>query len=608
MLNGVNVIWYAAKACSTAQQTIALCENAYDELSMRMPDPEDMTCADLFTPDTSSSKAAYGCAAPPDPVAENARRLLLNMLNTLQDLQRKLEATEEVFQQYANTGRISLDAIRFAEHLDALKCTLSDISTSSDKLTELSEDVFAVIPNTSTIRELVPCLDKCRSDTMALIAFLTPYQDVFRQSETPESFIPDERRHHSESDGRASNTAPDHPSRSEDRSSSASSGRSAVTKSSGNNPAPAHPPVIPPPEFPSHQPPVNSSGSSGGRFSNIFSRLFSKSNRRNSNPLPDIPPAASASPQPAPAPPPSHAANAVFSTPADDAIAQLEHLYRTGSAAPIPKNPPPAPTLDQFHISAVTPRSVSAGNYGIVDVVLYEDAFRGVIDQILAEQEHGGKETLGGAHAAAKGTPIRVVLSSPDVTIDEPEETQVWQGKYLRFSFDFAVPEEYTKKQVLLRAAVYFADVPATRLRILIDLAAPAGQQPAIARRDIRSAFMSYATAEREKVIRIMQGIQQVRPDLDLFLDVDSLRSGEDWKARLHAEIDRRDVLYLCWSRAAKNSPYVEMEWQYALARKGIDCVEPIPLEPAENCPPPSELAELHFNNRLLFIISRSTN
>ena len=268
----------------------------------------------------------------------------------------------------------------------------------------------------------------------------------------------------------------------------------------------------------------------------------------------------------------------------------------------------PPPTLDQFHISAVTPRSITPGDYGIVDVVLYEDTFRGVIDQILAEQEHGGKETLSGAHAAAKGTPIRVVLSSPDVTIDEPEETQVWQGKYLRFSFDFAVPEEYIKKQVLLRAAVYFAEVPATRLRILIDLAAPAGQQPAIARRDIRSAFMSYATAEREKVIRIMQGIQQVRPDLDLFLDVDSLRSGEDWKARLHAEIDRRDVLYLCWSRAAKNSPYVEMEWQYALARKGIDCVEPIPLEPAENCPPPSELAELHFNNRLLFIISRSTN
>lgn len=603
MRSGVNVTWYATKAYSVVQQAITLCENAYGELGMHMPDPENMACADLFAPDDFSAEDTYGRSAPPDPVAESAQNLLQNMLNMLQDLQRKLEATENVFRQYSDTGRIPLDAIRFAEHLDSLKCTLSDITTSSDKLTKLSEDVFAVIPNTQSIRDLLPCLDKCRSGTMALLALLTLYQGIFLQSETPESSITDQIRRHSGSDNRAANAYPDPPSGSEELSSSASSGSSARTESGSNDPSPPQPPVIPPPELPSHQPPVISSAPSGGRFSSIFSKLFSKSNRRNSNPLPDIPPAASAPPQPAPAPPPSHAASAVFSTPADDAIAQLEHQYRTGNAAPIPKNPPPAPTLDQFHISAVTPRSVSAGNYGIVDVVLYEDAFRGVIDQVLAEQEHGGKETLGGAHAAAKGTPILVALSSPDVTIDEPEETQVWQGKYLRFSFDFAVPEEYTKRQVLLRAAVYFADVPATRLRILINLAAPAGQQPAIERCDIRSAFMSYATVEREKVIRIMQGIQQVRPDLDLFLDVDSLHSGENWKARLYAEIDRRDVLYLCWSRAARDSQYVTMEWQYALRRKGIDGIEPIPLEPAENCPPPSDLDQLHFGNRLLFII-----
>lgn len=292
-------------------------------------------------------------------------------------------------------------------------------------------------------------------------------------------------------------------------------------------------------------------------------------------------------------------------------------LLRSGSsgfgAAYSRSEPPPSPAkadipppaLDAIHISAVTPRAVEPGSYGIVDVVLYEEAFRALLDQIIAEQADGGKETLGGMHAAAKGTPIRVVLSSPDVEIDHPEETQVWQGQYLRFSFDFAVPEGYAGKQLLLRAAVYFADVPATRLRILIHVAAPAVQQPSVERRDVRSAFMSYATVEREKVVRIMQGIQQVRPDLDLFLDVDSLRSGEDWEARLRSEIDRRDVLYLCWSRAAMSSPFVEMEWQHALARKGLHGIEPIPLEPADRCPPPRELAKLHFSNRLLFIIPR---
>ena len=93
----------------------------------------------------------------------------------------------------------------------------------------------------------------------------------------------------------------------------------------------------------------------------------------------------------------------------------------------------------------------------------------------------------------------------------------------------------------------------------------------------------------------------KVLPDLDLFLDVASLRSGERWEERLHQEIARRDTLYLFWSHAASRSPWVEREWRTALALKGVAGIDPVPLDSPEDVPPPIELAQhLHFNDWLL--------
>ena len=74
----------------------------------------------------------------------------------------------------------------------------------------------------------------------------------------------------------------------------------------------------------------------------------------------------------------------------------------------------------------------------------------------------------------------------------------------------------------------------------------------------------------------------------------------------MQVEIDERDVLYLCWSNNAMQSEWVDKEWRYAYATKGVECIEPIPLDPPEKCPPPIELQKKHFNDRLLYIIKAS--
>ena len=96
---------------------------------------------------------------------------------------------------------------------------------------------------------------------------------------------------------------------------------------------------------------------------------------------------------------------------------------------------------------------------------------------------------------------------------------------------------------------------------------------------------------------------KSIRPDLDIFFDVESLRSGEDWEQKLYSAISARDLLYLCWSHFARESRWVEAEWRYALKTKGPDAIEPIPLEMPDECPPPEELRQKHFSDRLLYII-----
>jgi hypothetical protein len=88
----------------------------------------------------------------------------------------------------------------------------------------------------------------------------------------------------------------------------------------------------------------------------------------------------------------------------------------------------------------------------------------------------------------------------------------------------------------------------------------------------------------------------KVFPDMDIFLDVASLRSGEDWQQRLEDEIVRRDVFYLFWSYAAAQSKWIDWEWRTALRTKGMDYIDPVPLEPPDKAPPPTELSKLHFN------------
>ena len=259
-------------------------------------------------------------------------------------------------------------------------------------------------------------------------------------------------------------------------------------------------------------------------------------------------------------------------------------------------------SLKKVEFSAIAPKKIVKGEYCIVKVIMYEKAYRNIIDRMLKDAEGRLLESRSGIHAVENGAIIKIVLNSPDIMIDDNTEIKTWVGEYLDFSFACFLSEYYAKRQVLFFASVYVNDVIACRLKFIVCCESHEKQKIDVTRYDILSAFVSYASQDRSRVATIIQGMQKARPDLDIFFDVETLRSGENWEQSIYTEIEKRDMLFLCWSHFARESKWVDSEWRYALKQKGESSIEPIPFEPPDICPPPEELKHKHFNDRLLFI------
>ncbi|MBE6553310.1 MAG: toll/interleukin-1 receptor domain-containing protein [Ruminococcaceae bacterium] len=261
----------------------------------------------------------------------------------------------------------------------------------------------------------------------------------------------------------------------------------------------------------------------------------------------------------------------------------------------------PRPDVRQVQFSAVYSETMRRGEYSILQIVMFEEAFQHAVEEAMAEIDGKAKKTTSGIFDVETKTKVKVVLSSPEAEISDNVAEAIWYGKHQNFEFDVYIPEDLSRRQVLFTAQIYFNGALATRLKFFAKCEGEP-EPIRVERHDILSAFVSYASPDRNAVSCIVQGLKKARPDLQIFFDVESLRSGEDWETQLRHRIFDCDILFLCWSHHAKESKWVEYEWRYALENKGIECIEPIPLEDPSVCVPPTELQSKHFNDLMVYI------
>jgi hypothetical protein len=265
----------------------------------------------------------------------------------------------------------------------------------------------------------------------------------------------------------------------------------------------------------------------------------------------------------------------------------------------------PRPLTDKVSFSLTAPATLVPGSAYSLNVWMHlEQQRQEVLER--ARQALGGEAFRVQSKAGvlvARGTLITARLDLPGFVVDKAEDPILWDGDIGNATFAVAVPAEARLGRHAGKVTFHAHGLPIARLHFDLEVGrqpAEVGPLPSRAER-YRTAFASYASPDRDEVLARVQGMQAALPQLDVFLDVASLRAGDRWADRLAAEITRREVFYLFWSLHARASEWVEREWRTALRVRGINAIHPVPLAHPEHAPPPPELAEhLHFNDWVL--------
>jgi hypothetical protein len=271
-----------------------------------------------------------------------------------------------------------------------------------------------------------------------------------------------------------------------------------------------------------------------------------------------------------------------------------------------PRTEIPGLSFDEVQFTAALPDRVEPGEAFLVDFWVHLEELSADVAQKSREARanHEIRIVSRGPVKLARETVMQVRFAIPDFGTPEIEETVVWLGRLGNASFPVQVPQDASAGRHIGYCNVYVGPLRVTRIYFEVNVGRERGEtaMQKLKQTRVQSAFASYATEDRHEVLARMQGMLKIVPDMDIFMDVLTLRSGDHWETRINEEIATRDVFYLFWSVAAIQSRWVEREWRTALVLRGLDHIDPVPLQPPAIAPPPAELSALHFDDWLLAV------
>jgi hypothetical protein len=260
--------------------------------------------------------------------------------------------------------------------------------------------------------------------------------------------------------------------------------------------------------------------------------------------------------------------------------------------------------LSDVCFSVTAARSVAPGDTIVVDVWAHLSGDR---EEVIgrARDAIGGTDVLAktkGGFTIASRTLLSIRVRIDGLVVDEPEDVILWTGSIANADFAIGVPRDATGGPHAGFATVHVAGLRLATIRFVIVVGAREDPVEPMGAATVahRSAFASYASADRDEVLGRVQGMQKAAPHLEVFVDVASLRSGQRWAQELERVIPASDVFYLFWSGHARESDWVTREWQCALRSRGVDFIDPVPLVSPTEVPPPAQLQALHFNDWVL--------
>jgi hypothetical protein len=213
-------------------------------------------------------------------------------------------------------------------------------------------------------------------------------------------------------------------------------------------------------------------------------------------------------------------------------------------------------------------------------------------------------------------------LAMPGLLVDETSQALIWDGEIDSVQFAVTIPETCKTGNIIGTVTVCYQSVPIGHIKFKFKIAPGSQPQPqpqvlpvtcaeaaSLPEQNFvryKQAFISYASQDRPEVLKRIQMLKMAR--INFFQDMLTLEPGDNWEQTIYKYIDESDVIFLFWSAAAKQSPWVEKEVRYALSRKGghdeaAPEILPVIIEGPPVVPPPDDLKMLHFNDTFMYFI-----
>jgi TIR domain len=291
----------------------------------------------------------------------------------------------------------------------------------------------------------------------------------------------------------------------------------------------------------------------------------------------------------------------------------LKSLFTAAGLAELA--PPRASAGDDVDVSVFAPPRAVRGEAMLVLVALHvpEQADHAAALAAEADPDAGRRGVRSLAVPVQLDMPLTIELSLPGFDMDSELQEFRWRGSARLVQFEVFVPEKLERRTVIGTVTVSTNGIPIGHLKWKLPIdpiehqegAAPVAQGEHVAR--YRQAFISYASVDRKEVLARVQMLRTL--GVGYFQDILNLDPGDRWEHELYREIDHCDLFLLFWSSAAKESNWVRRETEAALrlAKQndpfGPPELRPVLIEGPPVPPPWPELAHLHFNDRLLYLM-----
>jgi hypothetical protein len=165
----------------------------------------------------------------------------------------------------------------------------------------------------------------------------------------------------------------------------------------------------------------------------------------------------------------------------------------------------------------------------VIDVLIYRQTERwSAIELAFETSRNNDRFQFAGATEIARGAMLNVTLELP-WSIEPQAQTVRWAGETTKVSFHIVPSKNYPARPVLGRCIISTEGMTIGHIffQMTVDQSGVTDDWRIPCTRFIQSAFASYASKDRRRVLARVQGIEKL--GVKVFMDTHGLRSNEQY-------------------------------------------------------------------------------